>query len=500
MTTATHYNSTKRTGADKMTIGLVKNLVNGEFVHASLGTTLDVTDPATNGDIIGQVPAMGPNDLDEVFNAAAEGAKTWKKTGHLERGRILLNTASLIREHSEDLVATIVTEMGKTRAEATGEVGKSAEFFEYYGGLARLPFGEYLPDARPGTFASQIREPIGVVLLITPWNDPLLTPARKLAPALLAGNAVVLKPASETPIIALKLAELLHKAGLPAGVLGTVTGRGADIGQKLTSHQGLRAVSFTGSTEIGVQLQKELAGTGIRVQTEMGGKNAAVVLEDADLDAAVPTIIAGAFAQAGQRCTATSRLIVQRSIETQIRSKLVAAVAELKVASGNTPDASLGPVVSKKAQQQIQAHISTAIRQGAEVIATAPLGEEQRQTGAFVEPTLLGISTDLDIWRDEVFGPVLAMTVVDTVEEAIDAVNDSAYGLSSAVFTKDLGHAFAFINSVDTGQVSVNQPTTGWDIHHPFGGFKDSGSPFKEQGLEALSFYTRIKTAAIRTQ
>ena len=500
MTAVTHHDNTIRTGADNMTIGLVRNLVNGEFVDARLGTTLDVSDPATNGEIIGQVPAMGPEDLDEVFRAAVEGAKTWKATGHLERGRILLHTASLIREHSEDLIATIVTEMGKTRAEATGEVGKSAEFFEYYGGLARLPFGEYLPDARPGTFASQIREPIGVVLLITPWNDPLLTPARKLAPALLAGNAVVLKPASETPIIALKLAEILHEAGLPAGVLGTVTGRGADIGQKLTSHQGLRAVSFTGSTEIGIQLQKELAGTGIRVQTEMGGKNAAVVLEDADLDAAIPTIIAGAFAQAGQRCTATSRLIVQRGVETEVRSKLVAAMAELKVASGSTPGASLGPVVSKKAQQQVQAHISTAVGQGAEVIATAPLGEEQRQTGAFVEPTLLGISPDLDIWRDEVFGPVLAMTVVDTVEEAINAVNDSAYGLSSAVFTKDLGQAFAFINSVDTGQVSVNQPTTGWDIHHPFGGFKDSGSPFKEQGLEALGFYTRIKTAAIRTQ
>jgi acyl-CoA reductase-like NAD-dependent aldehyde dehydrogenase len=482
-----------------MKYGLVKNLVNGEYVHTRSGQTIDVTNPATDSDVVGQVPAMGAEDVAAVFEAAEAGAKVWKATGHLARGRVLLTAADLIRKRQEELVDIIVTEMGKTKAEATGEVGKTAEFFEYYGAMARLPFGEYLPDGRPGTFATQLREPIGVVLLITPWNDPLLTPARKMAPALLAGNAVVIKPATVTPIITLKLAEILTSAGLPAGVLGTVTGRGSEIGEYLFKSASLKAVSFTGSTEVGIGIQRLLAGTGIRVQTEMGGKNAAVILEDADLDLAVSTIVAGAFAQAGQRCTATSRLIVQKSIESEVTARMVKAVSALRVAAGATEGVDLGPVVSKQAQRDINQHVDGAKSDGAQVLATATLSADLQTKGCFVQPVFLKISRGQAIWRDEVFGPVLAMVVVDTLEEAIEAVNDSVYGLSSAVFTKDLGSAFRFVEAVDTGQVSVNQPTSGWDVHHPFGGFKDSGSAFKEQGLEALNFYSRVKTAAIRT-
>lgn len=478
--------------------GLVPNLVDGEFVHARDGATLDVVDPAADV-VVGHVPAMSEADLEPVFAAAASGAQRWKKTGILDRGKVLLEAAATIRAEASVLVDIIVTEMGKTTAEATGEVGKTAEFFEYYGALARLPYGELLPDARTGTFATKMREPVGVVLLITPWNDPLLTPARKLGPALLAGNAVILKPATETPIIALRLAEILHRSGLPAGVLGTVTGRGSQIGDSLTTHSGIRAVSFTGSTEVGIRLQKLLAGSGVRVQTEMGGKNAVVVLDDANLDLAVPTIVAGAFAQAGQRCTATSRLIVQRGIADQLRARLVPAITALKAAKGQSVGADLGSVVNRKAEEQIRGHIAAALDQGANVLAAGTLEREQEGIGAFVEPVLLEVSRAQDIWQTELFGPVLSMIEVDTPEDAIEAVNDSAYGLSSAVFTEDLGRAFQFVNGADTGQVSVNQPTSGWDIHHPFGGFKDSGSPFKEQGTDALNFYTRVKTAAIRT-
>lgn len=482
-----------------MAYGLLKNLIDGEFVGSASGDEIDVFNPATDREKIGSVPAMTAAEVSRVFVAAEAGAKVWKKTNQLERGRVLLNAATLIRTRRDELVDLIVTEMGKTKTEATGEVGKTAEFFEYYGGMGRDSYGDLLADARPGTFAARIVEPLGVVLLITPWNDPFLTPARKLGPALISGNAVVIKPATVTPLITLRLAEILHEAGLPAGVLGTVTGRGAELGDALFEFEGLRAVSFTGSTAVGKGIQAKLAGRGIRVQTEMGGKNAVVVMNDADLNAAVPTIIAGAFAQAGQRCTATSRLVVQKSIASEVRTRITDAVKNLRVAAGMEDGVDLGPVVDESAQSAIRGYIDAAVAQGAEVIARRELEGAAATAGAFVEPTFLGVSTQHDIWREEVFGPVLGMIEVDSLDEAIAAVNDSVYGLSSAIFTRDLASAFRFLEEANTGQVSINQPTTGWDIHHPFGGFKDSGSGFKEQGHDALGFYTRIKAAAIRT-
>jgi len=480
--------------------GLVKNLLNGRFVEASGGGVLDVIDPASDGNVVGQVPALEPADLVAVFDAAALGAVAWRAAGALARGRVLLTAAQLLRERAADLADVIVAEMGKTTAEATGEVGKAAEFFEYFGVLTRLPYGELLPDARPDTYAMQVREPLGVVVLVTPWNDPLLTPARKLAPALAAGNAVVIKPASEAPLITLRLAEILNEAGLPDGVLGTVTGRGSSIGEAITADPRIRAVSFTGSTVVGLGLQRRLAGRNVRVQTEMGGKNAAVVLDDADLDLAIPTIVAAAFGQAGQRCTATSRLIVQRGIAERVRSRVAEAVMALKVGPGSSRGVDLGPVVSLSARDEIAGRIDAARAQGADLLAATVLAPQQQAVGAFVAPTFLAVDPGNAIWQEEVFGPVLAMTVVDTLDDAINRVNDSSYGLSSAIFTTSLESSQTFIDGVDTGQVSVNLPTSGWDVHEPFGGFKDSGSPFKEQGLEALRFYTRVKTAAVRTR
>lgn len=478
----------------------LKNLVNGTFIEAIDGARIEVYDPAQPDRLVGSVPAMSGADLEAVFSAADQGAKTWKSVGALARGAVLLRAAELIRQRRNDLTETIVAEMGKTRTEAAGEVAKTAEFFEYYGGMGRDEFGQFLPDARHGTFAARLVEPLGVVVLITPWNDPCLTPARKLGPALISGNAVIIKPATVTPLITLELAGILHEAGLPAGVLGTVTGRGSAIGDALLDFDVVKALSFTGSTSVGKGLQSALAGRGVRVQTEMGGKNAAVIMDDADLESAIPTIVAGAFGQAGQRCTATSRLIVHRAIAGRVRELISTAVRGLTVAPGSTEGADLGPVVDKGAQESIQEHVSRAMGQGAEMIAQNELEGRAASTGHFVAPTLLGVDTSCDIWSEEAFGPVLAMVEVDTLDKAIDLVNDSAYGLSSCIFTRDLDTAFDFVDRVDTGQVSVNQPTTGWDIHHPFGGFKDSGSGYKEQGHDALSFYTRIKAAAIRTR
>lgn len=473
------------------------NLVDGEIITGE--ATIEVTNPADSREVVGAVPAMTAADIEAVHAAAQRGARTWKNTGRIARGEVLRAIAAGLRADSERLATLITREMGKTLAEARVEVTKSADFFDYYAGLARLPYGELLPDGRPGTYARVVHEPLGVVVLITPWNDPLLTPARKLGPALLAGNAVVIKPATVTPLIVLELARIANDAGLPAGVLGTVTGRGSEIGDALIASDAIRAVSFTGSTAVGLELQKQLAGRQVRVQTEMGGKNAVAVLADADIAAAAKEISSGAFAQAGQRCTATSRAVVVHEVADQLIAAIRENMAGISVGPGDAEGTTVGPVVSASAREDILAHINRALDESAELLEGGTEHPEGlSEHGAFIRPTLLNVTREQSIWRDEVFGPVLGVTVVADEEEAIEAVNDSAYGLSSAVFTNDLGAAERFIEAADTGQLSVNQPTSGWDVHHPFGGFGYSGSPFKEQGLDALQFYTRTKTVAVR--
>jgi alpha-ketoglutaric semialdehyde dehydrogenase len=476
------------------------NLVDGSWITEGHDGSISVTDPSDVESVVGQIPSMSPDDVAEVYAAAQRGAKVWRHTGVLERGRVLAGAAALLRERSDSIARELVTEMGKTLAEATVEVTKSADFFDYYASLARLPLGVELADARPHVSVAVRNEPVGVVLAITPWNDPLLTPARKLAPALFAGNAVILKPATETPIVSLLLAQALHDAGLPAGVLGTVTGRASRLSAALLGDARLAAVTFTGSTAVGMQLRRDLADRNVRLQTEMGGKNASVVLADADLDLAAQTIAAASFGQAGQRCTATSRVIVDRGVVGELLPKLVAAAKRPKLGPGLDPATTIGPLVSRGHQAEVLEHLERARSEGAQILAGggAPADPELAR-GCYVEPTVIaGVSTEMSIWRDEVFGPAIAVVEVDGIEEAVAAANDSVYGLSAAVFTNDIAAAAHFAQYVDTGQVSVNLPTSGWDIHHPFGGFGDSGSAFKEQGLEGLRFYTRVKTVAVR--
>lgn len=469
----------------------------GEWVGSS--ESIEVLDPAS-GEVIGSVPRLAEEHAHTALAAARRGAAAWGGTGLLARGQILLQVARLMRERSAPLAETIVRENGKTLAEATGEVEKSAQFFEYYGGMARDPYGYLLADARPGARAEVRYEPVGTVLIVTPWNDPLLTPARKLAPALLAGNAVIFKPASETPLAALELTRIFLDAGLPAEAISTLTGRGGEIVDPLLESEGVSAVSFTGSTAVGLRLQAKLAGSNVRVQTEMGGKNAVVVMADADLGLAVDTVVAGAFGQSGQRCTATSRVLVASGIRDEFAARLADAVAALRVGSGMDAATQVGPLVSRSQRDSVLGFVERAERDGGVVRARGEVPSDLPGNGYYVAPTLVdGVAAESELWTEEVFGPVVALRGFDTLDEAIDAVNASAYGLSAAVFTESLGTAAAFTDRVDAGQVSVNLPTSGWDIHHPFGGFKDSGSGYKEQGTEVLNFYTRVKTVAVRT-
>ncbi|GAB2825789.1 aldehyde dehydrogenase family protein [Actinocorallia aurea] len=480
-----------------MALQSMETLSGGRWVGAD--SWVEVYDPTDLREPVAAVPALGPEAVTAAYDAAEAAFAGWKRTSPFERAKVFTKAAALLRERAAEIAEAVGTENGKTRAEARGETEKAADFFEYYAAVAREGYGTLIHDVRPGTRTSFQSEPIGVVLAITPWNDPLLTPARKLAPALAAGNTAILKPATETPMSGLHLARALHDAGLPAGVLNVVTGRTGLISDALLDDPRIAAVTFTGSNQVGETLRVRLASRNIRFQGELGGKNASVVLADADLEAAATAVVAASFGQAGQRCTATSRVLVQREVQDAFAEALRAKVAALRLGNGREDGVNVGPLVSAGHRDGVLADIDRAVEQGAKVDVGggAPEGEEYAH-GCYVAPTVLaGVTPEMDVWRHEVFGPVVVLRAFDTLDEAVEAVNDSDFGLAAAIFTRDLGAAHRFIEAVDCGQVAVNTTTSGWDVHHPFGGFRDSGSAFKEQGSEALRFYTRVKTVAI---
>ncbi|MFT4284407.1 MAG: aldehyde dehydrogenase family protein, partial [Protaetiibacter sp.] len=459
---------------------------------------LESRNPADRDDLVARVPAMSADDARAAVAAAAAALPAWRSTPSVERGKILFRAAALLRERAEEMVALIVREMGKTTGEATIEVERSAEMLEFYAGTGRLPYGELIPDRRPGVTAHTRHEPIGVVLAIAPWNDPVMVPCRKLAPALISGNTVVLKPSPDTPATSLVLAQILHEAGVPAGVVNTVTGEIGEIGDALVGDPRIAGVTFTGSTATGMHLKRALANGLTRLQTEMGGKNTAVIMADADVDRALSLLLPSVFGQTGQRCTAVSRLLVHESIEETVRERLVALAGGVVVGSGAAGTTTMGPSVNERQASKVVDMVARAAEEGA-VVATGGgrLTDGEFARGCFVEPTVLtGVTTRMGIWRDEVFGPVVALVPFSDVAEAIELVNDTEYGLAAGIFTNDLAASTAFLDGVEAGQVVVNLPPSGWDVHQPFGGFKASGSPFKEHGLDGLSFYTRIKTVA----
>ncbi|MBL7489671.1 aldehyde dehydrogenase [Frankia sp. AgB1.9] len=471
----------------------------GHWTGAS--STIEVRDAADWDTVVARVPALDAATVRASYATAREGARVWDTTNPIDRGRVLFRAAGLLRDRVRELADVLARENGKTLAEATGEVGKAADFFEFYAGLGRLPHGELIADARPNTTATVRREPVGVVLAITPWNDPLLTPARKLAPALAAGNAVVLKPAPDTPAIALELTRVLLDAGLPPETITTITGDIGEIGDALLDSDEIDAVTFTGSTAVGLGLQRTTAGRNLRIQCEMGGKNAAIVLADADLDLAAQTIAAAGFGQAGQRCTATSRVLVEAPVHDELVTRLVDLARATTVGPGLDPTTAVGPLVNRRQQSPVLGQVRTAAAEGAVVLTGGTAGDGLiLARGCYVLPTVLDdVTPGMTIWNDEVFGPVVAVKTVSGLDEAIRLANASRYGLSAALFTRSLAACEEFLRRIDAGQAAVNLPTSGWDVHQPFGGYKLSGSPFKEQGHDAIAFYTRTKTCAVRS-
>lgn len=462
------------------------------------GAALLRTDPADSRCAVATVAQASAEDVGRAFDGAQDAFRPWYDAGAISRGRILIDAAAALRARAARTAVDIVRENGKTLAEATAEVEAAASFLEFFGGLGRGPWGTVLADRRPSVRASTSIEPLGPVLLITPWNDPLLTPARKLGPALIAGNTVVLKPSEQTPLSARHLAEVLMEAGLPDGVLGIVSGEAGPIAEALVGDPRIRAVSFTGSERVGLQLRRRLADTHVRVQCELGGKNAALVLADADLDRAAAVIAAAAFGQGGQRCTATSRVMVAASVMGDLARRLQVQAAGLRVGHGLDTSTQIGALVSDEHRSRLEASITLAQREGADVMGGARPTDAELGHGNFLAPAVLtGLPRSSVIWEEELFGPVVTLTEVVGLEDGIDAVNDSRFGLAASVFTRDLASVTRFVSAVDVGQVAVNLPTIGWDVHVPFGGFRASGSAFKEHGIDGLAFYTRTKSVVI---
>ncbi|MCX6363707.1 MAG: aldehyde dehydrogenase family protein [Actinobacteria bacterium] len=473
-----------------------KNLIGGEWVDASDLATFETLDPAHAGEVLGTFPSATAADAAQAVAAAAEAFPAWAATPAPARGAILFRAAELLDERFDDIATSLTREEGKTLAEARGEVTRARDILRYFGGEGWRVGGDVLPPNTPNSMLFSRREPLGVVAAITPWNFPIAIPAWKIAPALVYGNAVVFKPASATPLTALRLVECLVDAGLPAGVLNLVTGSGGTVGGALAGDPVVRGLTFTGSHAIGAGIYARAAEHFTRVQLEMGGKNPTIVLDDADLDLAVRLAVMGGFGLTGQSCTATSRVIVEDGIADRFAAALAEAAAALRVGDGLAEGVQMGPAVSADQLATDLEYVRIAKDEGAELLTGGgPAGEG----GHFVQPTIFdGVDVHSRLAQEEVFGPVVGIIRARDLDDALFKANAVGYGLAAGVVTNDLRRALTFVDRIEAGVVKVNEPTTGLALQAPFGGFKQSSAnTFKEQGPAALEFFTRTKTVYV---
>jgi aldehyde dehydrogenase (NAD+) len=473
-----------------------QNLIDGQWVPSSSGRTFTNTNPADQRDALGVFPLSAAADAQRAIAAAEAALPAWRSMSPLARGGILLKAAALLESRLEDAARDLTLEEGKTIGEARGETMRAVAILRYFAGQTSEPLGETYPSANPATFLYTTRVPLGVVGLITPWNFPIAIPTWKAAPALAFGNTVVMKPAQLTPRTAQHLAECLHQAGLPAGVFNLVHGGGREVGNSLVDDARVTGLSFTGSNEVGRQIGQTVQARGGRVALEMGGKNPMVVLEDADLDQAVELTVMGAFRSTGQKCTATSRAIVLRSVLDEFTTKVLRRARAIKVGPGIEPDTWMGPLVSAAQHKTVLEYIEIGKREGAELLlGGGSLDGDGYAHGYYVEPTIFAnLRPDMRIAQEEIFGPVLGIMAASDRDEALRLANGVQFGLSASICTRDVRGALEFINAIEAGIVHVNGETAGAEPQVPFGGMKASGTYMREQGKAAREFYTQLKT------
>jgi methylmalonic acid semialdehyde dehydrogenase len=476
-----------------------RNFINGKWLESNSSRTVANVNPANPDDILGTVRQATRDEARAAVEAAVESFSRWRATSAPTRGKIVARAARLLEEHKEKLARILTREEGKTIAESRGELQRSINVAEFCAGESRRLNGETIQSELPLNFAYTIKQPLGVVACITPWNFPVAIPVWKIAPALVAGNTVVFKPATLTPATAVRIVELLEEAGVPAGVLNLVLGSGADAGDEIINHPAVKAISFTGSNPVGIRLYEQVSRRGAKVQCEMGGKNPVLIMEDADLDLAVKSTAQGAFGSSGQRCTATSRAVVVNEIAEEFVERIAARAKSMRIGAGSDPATEIGPSVDESQFKTVLRYVDIGREDGATLVCGGSRATGHGlDKGYFVQPTIFDhVTPDMRIAREEIFGPVLSVLRVNSFEEAVQVANDCEFGLSSAIFTNDAARIFRFVDEIETGMTHINSPTTGGEAHIPFGGIKGTGIGDREQGSTALDFYTDLKVVYV---
>lgn len=476
-----------------------KNLIGGEWRSSKSGKALTRENPADTREIVSRYQDSTPEDVAAAVAAATQAFPAWTGIGGPARGEYLRKAADILESRLEDVAVTMTREMGKTIGEARGETRRGVAILRYYAQEGLRELGLTIPSSDPRTLMYTTRVPLGPIALITPWNFPVAIPLWKMAPALVYGNTVVLKPASFTTATAVKVIECLVEAGIPSGVVNLVSGSGSRVGRALIEDPDIHAISFTGSNEVGRGLASQAIERGTKYQLEMGGKNPVIVCDDADLEQAVELTVSGAMRSTGQKCTATSRAIVFESILKEFTDQVVARCKSLRVGPGLDESVYMGPAVSQAQLTTDLDYIALGQREGARLLCGGKrLEEGDLIHGYFVAPTVFDrVTTHMRIAQEEIFGPVLGIISVRTFEEAIHVANDVRFGLSASIFTQDINRALTFATDIEAGMIRINGETAGVEPQAPFGGMKASSSHSREQGRAALEFFTTVKTIAV---